>query len=348
MSLLHSIKRNSEHRDMQFQLFNRYSLITAILGLVFATINAINLRPIINIIFGIIVFLICITSYFLAKNPRKYILARFIFHCFFTFFFIPLGYLTSPGSSSAILYLVLLVMFISTSIAVHKIEYLFPILMLVETLILLRSELWFPDWYYQYNNPVYRINDLSLNFIVVALSIIFISAFMIQHIKKYNDQLYKISITDSLTGLYNRRYFFDFAEAEYNRSLRQKITFSVVFIDLNHFKAINDHFGHLRGDKVLKDIATLIMNNIRSYDIAARYGGDEFIIILPNTPIAQAKEQIKRLESHFQSYSQEYINLNFSVGLGYADSSEKTLEEIINIADQNLYKHKRTKKQTLD
>ena len=344
MSLLHSIKRNSEHRDMQFQLFNRYSLISAILGLVFATINAINLRPFINIFFGIIVFFICIICFSLARNPRKYSLARFIFHCFFTFFFIPLGYLSSPGSSSAMLYLVLLVMFISTSIAVHKSEYLFPILMLVETLILLRTELWFPDWYYQYNNPAYRINDLSINFIVVALSIIFISAYMIQHIKKHNDQLYKISITDSLTGLYNRRYFFDFAEAEYNRSLRQRIIFSVVFIDLNHFKSINDHFGHLRGDKVLKDIATLIMNNIRSYDIAARYGGDEFIIILPNTQIEEGKQQIKRLESHFHNYAQEYEALDFSVGIGYADSSEKTLEEIITIADQNLYKHKRTKK----
>ena len=87
------------------------------------------------------------------------------------------------------------------------------------------------------------------------------------------------------------------------------------------------------------------MNNIRSYDIAARYGGDEFIIILPNTSLEEAKKHIQRLKSEFSKYAKVYEDKNFEVAIGFADSKDKTLEEVVNIADQRLYINKKEAKE---
>lgn len=345
MSILHSIRKNQQSTDIQYQLFIRYTLITGLLSLVFSTINAINLRPMINVTFGLIAFSISMLAYFFAKNPDNYSFSRLTFILFFTFVFVPFGYITSPGSNSAFLYLILLSIFITSSIAVRKWEYLFPLITLAETMVLIRTELWFPDWYYKYSDPLYRINDISLNYFVVALSILATLFYFTNHFKKNHDLMYSISITDSLTNLYNRRYFFDFAESEYNRSIRQNQLFSIVFIDLNNFKALNDTYGHLRGDQVLEDIASIIITNIRSYDIAARYGGDEFIIILPDTNVEEAKNHVKRLKHEFSIYAKQYQDKNFEVAVGYADSKDKSLEEVVNIADQKLYDNKKEAKE---
>ena len=163
----------------------------------------------------------------------------------------------------------------------------------------------------------------------------------------HNQDLYNASITDSLTGLYNRRFFTEFIETEYNRANRSKEHFSMVLLDLNNFKSVNDSFGHLEGDKVLKDIAEIVINSIRNYDVAVRYGGDEFVIILPNTIKEEAVAHVRRLEKAFMEYAARYFSIEFSVAFGFEDSRNKSLEDIYRIADELLYKKKSEQKNTL-
>lgn len=160
---------------------------------------------------------------------------------------------------------------------------------------------------------------------------------MMRHYDQHNANLYKASVTDSLTGLYNRRYFFEFAEMEHKRSMRKETNYVIIFIDLNNFKHINDHHGHLQGDVILKEIGDIISLNIRSYDIAARYGGDEFIIILPNTELEESEHLIERMREKFFTYSKKYKQDKFNVGFGYAVKTGISLDETIKQADQNLY-----------
>jgi len=147
-----------------------------------------------------------------------------------------------------------------------------------------------------------------------------------------------------LTGLYNKRYFESYVVAEYNRSIREGSVFSLVFIDINNFKNINNNHGHLQGDQVLKDIGSLMLENVRNYDVCIRYGGDEFVIILPDTKKQEAEVYIKRLELVFEEYSKSYSNDEFNIGIGYTDSFNKNVDEIVRLADDLMYKDKAKKK----
>ncbi len=281
----------------------------------------------------------------MSKKLALYNAARINFSIFMTFLYIPFGYWTSPGSESAIIYMVFMTIFILSFIAVNKWEILFPVLVIIEALFFLQTEIWFPDHYYIYEDAKYRIIDLSLNFIVIALAILLTIYYVTSKSAKHSEELYQESITDSLTGLYNQRFLSDFIQTEYSRAVQTGNHFTIVLMDLNNFKKINDDYGHLEGDKVLKDIAAIITDNIRSYDIASRYGGDEFCITLPNTTKEQAQIYIEKLTESFETYSKNYKSVRLSVALGEEDSKDKSLNDIYKSADELMYQKKRQQKE---
>lgn len=347
MSVLQTVKALKTEKDIRFLLFNSYLLIIATLGIVFGLINAFNSRPFVNVATGFVVSAICVALFVLSKILGKFMIARIVFLSFITFVYIPFGYWSSPGSQSAMMYLVIFTVFVLSFVAVNRVEYMFPLIVVVETIFLLRTELVFPDHYYIYADKSYRIFDLSMNFAVIGIAIILTVAFVVRRFGTHSDELYRVSITDGLTGLYNRRYFSDFVKAEYNRATRMKEPFSMVILDLNNFKKVNDVYGHPIGDEVLQAIADILMNNIRDYDIAARTGGDEFIIILPATSKDKAYQIIIRIAEKLEKYFEKYKDIGLSVAFGIEDSQDKSLDELYRISDQKLYRMKSKQKENL-
>ena len=151
-----------------------------------------------------------------------------------------------------------------------------------------------------------------------------------------------LSLTDALTGLYNRRHFDHTVEREFLRSKRYGGSLSIAIIDIDYFKKINDTFGHLCGDYVLKEVAYLILDNFRKTDIVFRYGGEEFVVLLTETPLSQTYIPLERLrqsiEKHQFSYADKKINLTVSIGV--ASNSTLSVNEFLNNADKSLYKAK--------
>jgi diguanylate cyclase (GGDEF)-like protein len=98
------------------------------------------------------------------------------------------------------------------------------------------------------------------------------------------DRMKELAIIDELTGIYNRRFFYIAANKEITRSVRYKKDLSFILIDIDHYKEVNDHYGHLAGDKVLQRITQVIQKELRTSDVFARYGGEEFLILLSDTP----------------------------------------------------------------
>jgi diguanylate cyclase (GGDEF)-like protein len=107
----------------------------------------------------------------------------------------------------------------------------------------------------------------------------------------------RLARTDSLTGVNNRRYLFELAEREFNVALRYRPPFSMILFDVDYFKQINDTFGHTVGDLVLKKIAQIVGLEIRSVDVIGRYGGDEFVILLPRTSAQEAQPLAERIHA---------------------------------------------------
>lgn len=161
-----------------------------------------------------------------------------------------------------------------------------------------------------------------------------------------NAQLQQMSRTDGLTGLFNRRYWEEQCEFEYKRSMRTGQDTSLVILDIDHFKKINDNYGHPAGDQVIKTMAKIITTAVRETDIAGRYGGEEFTVILPDTDAKSAKlvaERIRKLTERLPvEYEGQAINFTVSVGIAMLDPSYGSHLIWLDRADKGLYEAKET------
>ena len=150
------------------------------------------------------------------------------------------------------------------------------------------------------------------------------------------------AITDGMTGLYNRRYFEEYIKKEAIRAMRQNQKFTVIGLDLDHLKQINDTYGHNYGDIAIKTIAEVLKSNARSIDIAARMGGEEFNLILPGVDIEGGCIAAERIRKAIESVELEKIgHITASLGIAtYPDQSDD-LEELLELTDQAMYESKR-------
>ena len=155
-----------------------------------------------------------------------------------------------------------------------------------------------------------------------------------------------LAITDPLTGLFNRRYFIEKLEAEFRRSRRYRHDLSLMMMDIDHFKKVNDRHGHQIGDEVLKKITSMIYNQFRDPDISCRYGGEEFAVMLPETPLKDAFRAAERMRKEAAradlSVEERRIGLTLSIGLAsIRDPRVNSYDDLIKVADDNLYRAKR-------
>lgn len=157
------------------------------------------------------------------------------------------------------------------------------------------------------------------------------------------DKVNYMAITDALTGLYNRRRFLDALTNEYERAKRYATPFSLVMLDIDYFKKINDTFGHAVGDAVLKEVSEILLKSIRDIDTAARYGGEEFMIILPNTDIAHARIIAERMRQAIEMHDFAGVDWKISVSIGISgmpDVKVDNKEKLIRCADFAMYRAK--------
>jgi len=157
----------------------------------------------------------------------------------------------------------------------------------------------------------------------------------------YHEEIYRLTTIDGLTQISNKRHFLETLEREIARGQRYRRPLSLVMFDLDHFKTINDTFGHLAGDYVLKHLASAVKQRIRREDVFARYGGEEFAIVLPEISISAAMtlaEKIRQLvERHEFRFEKTKIAVTISVGVASTDDRDLDAETLIKLADEQLY-----------
>ncbi|MCA9668178.1 MAG: diguanylate cyclase [Myxococcales bacterium] len=160
----------------------------------------------------------------------------------------------------------------------------------------------------------------------------------------YHEEIYRLTTVDGLTQVYNKRYFLEVLEREISRGHRYGRELSLIMFDIDHFKQINDTFGHLAGDYVLKHLASVIKERIRREDIMARYGGEEFAIVLPeidNYNARQFAEKIRRIvERTTFKFEDTKIPVTVSVGVASTASEVTDPTHFIKLADERLYEAK--------
>lgn len=172
-------------------------------------------------------------------------------------------------------------------------------------------------------------------------------AFSNQKLSEANTELARLSFTDALTGIANRRHFDGVLETEWRRGMRGELPLSVLLIDVDHFKRVNDEFGHQVGDEVLREVGRLLRGHAqRGADLAARYGGEEFVLVLPNTAADSALAQAERLREAVEQLDLSALlpnprRLTISIGVASAvPTSETASASLLQRADQALYQAK--------
>lgn len=160
---------------------------------------------------------------------------------------------------------------------------------------------------------------------------------------RHKRELLALSRTDSLTGLLNHGAWKDQLEIAFQRCKRQKQGAAIALIDIDHFKAINDTYGHVAGDIVLRQLSKLLKQNLRATDVAGRYGGDEFCVILPDLPLFNAAQAMEALRERFAILGYEQnpaLKVSLSIGLAAYDPAHADATRWLNDADQALYEAK--------
>jgi two-component system cell cycle response regulator len=165
----------------------------------------------------------------------------------------------------------------------------------------------------------------------------------------FQRKLFESAVKDGLTGIYNKKYFLDRIETDFSYAKRHKTTLTLIIFDIDHFKKINDQYGHSTGDYVLKELAALVKRTIRGEDILARFGGEEFVVLMRDVDEAKASmlaERLRRLieQAVFELEGQRMpVTISLGIGTLNADQSPpiETPTDLVNCADQYLYKAKR-------
>lgn len=158
-------------------------------------------------------------------------------------------------------------------------------------------------------------------------------------------ELLALSRTDSLTGLLNHGAWKDQLEVEFQRCKRQRQGAAIALIDIDHFKTINDTYGHVAGDIVLRQLSKMLKHNLRVTDVAGRYGGDEFCVILPDLPLSSAATAMEALRARFAALGYEQnpaLRVSLSIGLAAFDPAHDDALLWLNDADEALYEAKTT------
>lgn len=190
-----------------------------------------------------------------------------------------------------------------------------------------------------YNGAI--TNKLFVYFVLFIVGLIHVS-YVVMIIKRLIDNLNILSKTDVLTELFNRRALIEIMEYQMILSKRNQEPFSVLMLDIDFFKSINDCFGHVWGDEVLKKIAITMKEMARSTDYVARYGGEEFVVVLPRTSIDAAVDIAERLRFAIDAlcFSNQKIHITVSIGIAESLDEDVTFDEILNRADDALYDSK--------
>ncbi len=170
------------------------------------------------------------------------------------------------------------------------------------------------------------------------------NATLFESMKSARDLFEEMAIRDGLSKLYTHRHFYERLEREFSRAVRHHEPLSLIFFDIDDFKQVNDKYGHIRGDEVIRQIGEMIRAFVREIDIAARYGGEEFVILLPKTETAGALELARRISSSIRSFryrgmGEEQITISTGVA-SFPGDGQQSFTQLVDLANQLMFKSK--------
>ncbi len=325
-----------------------------IVGLIAAVINALSAFHYLLILSNIAFVLMLLVSFYLSRVMDRVKISKYVSISAYILFFLPSLWIFNGGSvGGSPLYFLCAVSFIVLLVTGseeeefsqrHRIIFLSLVMFLFCSLLLL--EAFIPESIHRYPSEKSRYIDLFFSFIFAAFINYFILKVYIKHynaamsaLKDYSLRLEGLVQKDSMTNLFNHAFILQLLNEEVTRARRYNRKLAIMMLDIDDFKKINDTFGHQFGDRVIKTIADIILSSCRSTDIAGRYGGEEFLVIFPETgllPAITVGERIRKalLDEDFD----DICSVTFSAGV--VELHDESHAELLKKSDSLLYRAK--------
>ena len=343
-------------RYKELELEQRLSLIFYVIGfclsfVAFTTTLLLGMPIWINMPNVLILFL-CIFLPF--AYPNDFVKLATLMLYFLAFIYLPLTYFINGGHNGVgLLYFLLATIYITFYFEGRKLIVILSLSFIVYITSILLG-FFYPVLIISYTSETARFIDITISFIAVSVvlsiiaNIIFTSyrdeknnnQYLLKELEKQNNKLELLSKTDQLTGVYNRRYYLEVLENEFSYFLKTNKHFYVMMIDIDNFKLINDTYGHLFGDEILKLVANTIKTCLRDHDIISRYGGEEFSIIISHSTDMNGNIIAERIRKSIEElkYRNE-CSVTVSIGIVKNNINDNVLG-ILKRADDLLYKAK--------
>ncbi|MEA4849194.1 MAG: diguanylate cyclase [Clostridiaceae bacterium] len=357
-SAMKNLKNNIKRTVSELSLESRILIITALVGILFSFTAAIGNylldAGIIPTLAALFMGLMTLYFFYLAYFKKKYILPAYGSLVLLTLVFFPILWIYNEGLSGSIPFFYLFNISLS-AILLNKLRYKLILgIQIVVLIALLTIEFYYPHLIIRYNSETAVFTDKAVSLVLIGFTMFIMLIkimkeyhrtidklwFAQEELKKSNDVLYQASITDDLTGLYNRRHIIKLLSDLIERGSQPAGT-SIIMVDIDHFKKVNDTYGHKAGDLVLAKISASIREHFRSTDSIGRIGGEEFLILMPDTELEVAFNRAEDMRKHIEGLKWDYEQLHVTISGGIYDFSEyESCDTVLNKADIALYQAK--------
>ncbi len=343
-------------RYKQIELKERLTIIFYMAGFGFSVIAVVTTfllgKPFWVNIPNLLLLLSCLLLPFLYPNNFEKVVKIVLYSV--AFIYLPISYYINGGDEGiGVLYFLMVVVYFNFFFDGKRLAKVISAVLALYVGIIIMGYI-YPSLITYHVTDASRIIDIILSFVSISILISVVSniifynyriekdnkEFLLKELKKQNNTLELLSTTDQLTEVYNRRHFLDALKSEFDHFELSKKHFYVMMIDLDDFKVVNDTYGHLYGDEILKGVAKAISSCLREHDIVARYGGEEFSVIISHNTLESGKMIAERIRKAVEDMKYRGEN-NITVSIGIVkNKANDTLLGIMKRSDNFLYEAK--------
>lgn len=336
----------SDSFSLEHRLFNIFSLAAFFFSILLSIVNLAIKLPLILILTPLSFGLLLAFCFYVSRKKKVFQLPVKV--CITAMLFMaPVVWIYNGGSTGGSQYFLIFIGILAAIVRGGRLRYYLMFVFILLLSALISIEYLYPQAITYFTSPGQRYISVLFGFNLSALTIVLIFTVFAdgyraeqQRVKQYAQNMEEIAITDGLTGLYNHRFVRQRLEEEISKARRYKRKLSVIMLDIDHFKKLNDTQGHQFGDYVLKRIAEILQQSVRNTDTIGRYGGEEFIIVCSETGLAESYMLANRLRAEIER-SQFKRQVQVTISGGVAELHEENIQQLVEKADRCLYSAKR-------
>lgn len=347
----------SKEVNLDNRIFNNLIILAGTVAIFSGLVNVFLVFDLLTILIPFFSGVLFAFIFWLTNHKKYYHLPRFLFLGYAYIGLVVIWFLNGGVDGPMSLYFFSILIIFVTIFRKNGLILLFSNASLFVILVLIQY--YYPETVVGYRARQLQMIDWGVNYVILSISVLFLIRIIVKAYDREHDlvesqknsleilnrKLKEQALVDPLTGIANRRKFFQTLESEESRFDRYKRPFSLIMMDLDHFKSINDQYGHQFGDQVLIQFARCVHNEIRPSDLLGRLGGEEFGIILPDSVLDSSShlaERILQLTSSLSLQTPDQKKLRLTVSIGISEFTESdTVSSIYHRADENLYRAKR-------